>query len=217
MANQGYFNFTPGLGTLGVLLLGEDRTTRWNGSALVPISSIASGSWTTGIVSATEQVTSNSLATGIYAYNVPGGISAQELVSLLYSTTTPAYNAQPIGQQLLPWTGATVATLDAIQAEAANEYVAIFRINRAGLCTVVLTENSIPLTSGVTNPALSVLDLSQGSTIINAATLSPVSGWPSVYKYQASPATSGDALVAGITATYAGGSQTFVSLPVTAP
>ena len=116
MANNGYFVFTPGLGTLGVLLLGEDRSTRWNGNALVSISSIASSAWDTGILTATEQVTSDSQPTGIYVYNVPSGIAAQELLALFFSTTAPAVSAAPIGSQLLPWNGTALATLDDVAA-----------------------------------------------------------------------------------------------------
>jgi hypothetical protein len=112
MANNGYFVFTPGYGSLGVILLGEDRSTRWNSTALVSISSIASSAWDTGVIAAIEQLTEDDQPTGIYVYNVPSGIAAQELLGLFYSTTTPAFNATPIGSQLLPWTGSLVATLD---------------------------------------------------------------------------------------------------------
>jgi hypothetical protein len=114
--NNGYCIFTPGLGTIGVILLGEDRSTRWNGTALVAISSIASSAWDSGVLTATEQLTSDDQPTGIYTYNVPSGIAAQELLALFYATTTPAAGAAPVGSQLLPWNGSAVATLDDVAA-----------------------------------------------------------------------------------------------------
>ena len=75
--NNGYIVFTKGLGTLGVILIGEDRTTRWNGSAIVSISSVESAAWDAGVLTATEQISVDSQPSGIYVFSVPEEIAAQ--------------------------------------------------------------------------------------------------------------------------------------------
>ncbi|HTU27304.1 MAG TPA: hypothetical protein VMF30_17985 [Pirellulales bacterium] len=129
--SNGYLTFTPGLGTIGVILLGEDRSRRWNGTALVDIAGITSADWSSGVLAASELLTSDSVPTGIYTFDLPDGLAPGELLALFYASPTPAVGAAPIGSQLLPWTGSAVATLNDLDAAWTTPLVEAYAVNGA--------------------------------------------------------------------------------------
>jgi hypothetical protein len=93
--------------TILALILGPDRTTRWNGSAMVAISSVSSANWTTGMVTLTEQATSNSVKTATYVGDFPTGITtAGDYAVEYYLSTAATPGSQLIGIQDIYWDGA---------------------------------------------------------------------------------------------------------------
>ena len=94
--------------TILALILGSDRTTRWNGSAMVAISSVSDANWTTGMATLIEQTTSGSTKTATYVGNFPAGITtAGEYEVEYYLSTAATPGSQAIGVQDVWWSGAT--------------------------------------------------------------------------------------------------------------
>jgi hypothetical protein len=108
--------------TVKALLWGHDRTTRWNGAAMVAASTISDASWATGMVSMTEQLTANSTRTGTYAGAFPAEITTPgEYYIEFYAGSAPTPGQAAIGFQTIEWNGSaqqylrTAAVLDAAQ------------------------------------------------------------------------------------------------------
>lgn len=71
MANELRYHGTPGATVKACIKTGA---TRWNNSAFVAPSTIADNAWTTGMVSMTELLTSNSTPTGEFVGAIPAGV-----------------------------------------------------------------------------------------------------------------------------------------------
>jgi hypothetical protein len=94
--------------TILALILGSDRTTRWNNTAMVAISSVAAANWTTGMVTLTEQATSDTTKTATYVGDFPVGITNPgEYAVEYYLSTAATPGSQAIGVQDVWWSGAT--------------------------------------------------------------------------------------------------------------
>jgi len=110
---SGEFNLhtTSGL-TIKALVLGQDRTTRWNGSALVAWNTIADADWATGLVALTEEQTSDATGTGTYVGDFPTGITVAGAYPIeFYSGASPTPGQRAIGIQAVWWGGAAVTPL----------------------------------------------------------------------------------------------------------
>ena len=98
MANELGFSYLTGQ-TIKALVWGKNRTTRWNGTAMVAPSTIADVDWATGMVSMTEQATSNSTGTGQYVGSLPStGIVGEHQVDYLLGAA-PTPGQERIGYQ----------------------------------------------------------------------------------------------------------------------
>ncbi len=107
--------------TILALILGQNRTTRWNGTALVAISSVSDANWTTGMITLTEQQTSNNTRTAIYVGDFPLGIATPgEYVVEYYLSTAATPGSPSIGVQDIWWKGTALATIPAIQTKTDN-------------------------------------------------------------------------------------------------
>lgn len=116
MANELSFSYLTGQ-TIKALVWGKNRTTRWNGSAMVAPSTIADADWATGMVTMTEQATSDSTATGQYVGSLPfTGITGEHQVDyLLGASPTP-------GQERIGYQAADTQDIGGLGAEInANE------------------------------------------------------------------------------------------------
>lgn len=91
MAGELSIHIAAGSGTLYALIFDENRTKIWDGSAFTAISSIADANYADGAVELTEQVTSDSTATGVYVGDFPAGITTQGtyLVEAYVSSPSP--------------------------------------------------------------------------------------------------------------------------------
>jgi hypothetical protein len=92
--------------TVLALILGSNRTTRWNGTAMIAISSVTAANWTTGMVTLTEQATSDSTHTATYVGDFPAGITSPGDYAVEYylsTATTPG--SQAVGMQNVWWNG----------------------------------------------------------------------------------------------------------------
>jgi hypothetical protein len=93
--------------TILALILGSDRTTRWNGAAMVNIASVSAANWTTGMVTLAEQQTSDSAASATYVGNFPAGITNPgEYAVEYYLSTAATPGSQAVGVQDVCWSGA---------------------------------------------------------------------------------------------------------------
>jgi len=106
MAGELVIKLPTGL-TLKALVLNENRTQRWDGSAFVAISSVADADWETGMVDMVEQVTDDSTATGIYVGDFPIGVETDgEFMALFFEDAAPILpGATARGQQTVWWDG----------------------------------------------------------------------------------------------------------------
>ena len=124
MSGELNLHTTSGL-TVTALILGQNRATRWNGSALVAWDAIADADWATGMVTMTEEVTSDASGTGTYVGDFPAGITdAGEYPVEMYSGAAPTPGQRAIGIQTVPWDGTAAAmasTHDAAAVKAAIE------------------------------------------------------------------------------------------------
>ena len=101
-------------GSPGAIVWGQNRTQRWNGSAMVATSTIMSSAWSNGVVSLSEQMTGDTptpLGTARYVGSFPSGITTPGEYEIEYfSTATPAYNATPVGTSTVPWSGSAMVS-----------------------------------------------------------------------------------------------------------
>jgi len=109
--------------TLKALVLGPDRSKRWNGSAMAAISSVADADWETGMVDLIEQVTSDATATKIYVGDFPTGITTPgDYTAIIFQDASPILpGAAAEGQQSpIPWGGSAEVSVadDIYTAEA---------------------------------------------------------------------------------------------------
>jgi len=105
MAGELQLKLSTGL-TLKALIWGNDRTKRWNGSALVDSSTIADAAWATGMVGMTEETTSDATGTGTYTGTFPTGITAAgEYAIEYYSGASPTPGQAACGLQAVRWGG----------------------------------------------------------------------------------------------------------------
>ena len=92
--------------TILALILGQDRTTRWNGSAMAALSTVPDANWTTGMVTLAEQKSSNNTNTATYVGHFPVGVAAAgEYVIEFYLNTAATPGSQMIGCQTIWWDG----------------------------------------------------------------------------------------------------------------
>jgi len=91
---------TSGL-TVKALLLNTNRTQRWNGSSMVAISSVADSAWATGMISCTEQTTSDGTGTKTYVGTFPSSLSAGEYIVQFYSGASPVPGDNSVGTQTI--------------------------------------------------------------------------------------------------------------------
>jgi len=104
--------------TIKAIVWGEDRTTRWNGSAMVAASAISDANWATGMITCTEQQTSDASGTGTYVGDFPAGITtAGEYAIEYYTGASPTPGQNTMGVQTVHWSGAAVVNTD-IDAKA---------------------------------------------------------------------------------------------------
>jgi len=99
--------------TILALILGQDRTTRWNGSAMVSCDSITNDNWPVGMVQLNETHTNNFPAThtGTYVGNFPAGITTAGEYAVEYYLSTAATPGSPaIGMQDIWWNGSNLVS-----------------------------------------------------------------------------------------------------------
>jgi len=111
MAGELAVKLTTGL-TLKALILGPVFSNRWDGSALVAISSVADADWATGMVAMTEQQTSDATGTTLYVGDFPAGITTPgEYLVVFYSGASPTPGQAGIGQQTVRWSGSAIVSV----------------------------------------------------------------------------------------------------------
>ena len=86
--------------TITAIVWGKDRSTRWNGSAMVAPSTIADAAWHTGAISLTELDTSDSTGTGQYVGDLPATGEDGEHQIDFYATASPTPGMSRIGYQV---------------------------------------------------------------------------------------------------------------------
>jgi hypothetical protein len=92
--------------TILALILGQNRTTRWNGTAMAAIGTVADANWTAGMIALTEQTTQNNTKTATYSGDFPAGITMPgEYVVEFYLSTAAVPGSQAIGVQTVWWCG----------------------------------------------------------------------------------------------------------------
>jgi hypothetical protein len=94
--------------TIWALILGSDRTTRWNGTAMVATNSMSIANWTTGMVELIENRTGNfpPVLTGTYVGDFPSGITTSgEYAVEYYLSTAATPGCQAVGVQEVWWDG----------------------------------------------------------------------------------------------------------------
>ena len=157
---------TTGL-TLKALILGGDRSKRWDGSAFVAISSVADADWVTGMVSVAEEQTSDATATAIYTADFPTAITASaEYMILFYSGASPTPGQAALGQQAMWWDGfAQVAPSDNIYT-AEGKYTRD-QGNTQDRYTVQWLKNGIIVADTAISDAKITVDKDDGTRIIN--------------------------------------------------
>ncbi len=107
--------------TIKALVLGQDRSTRWNGSALVAWDAITDANWAVGLVVMTEELTSDGTGTGTYVGDFPTGINAEgEYPIEFFSGAAPVPGQQAVGIQTVNWNGTAAVSL---VVSAATRYV----------------------------------------------------------------------------------------------
>jgi hypothetical protein len=104
--------------TIVALIKGPDRSTRWNGSALAAISTIADASWATGLVPLTELLTADATPTGTYLGDFPSTLAAGEYAVEYYSGASPAPGDEAIALQTIDWDGVAERTLGSVRLAA---------------------------------------------------------------------------------------------------
>lgn len=107
--------------TILALILGQNRTTRWNGTAMAAINSVSDANWTTGMIALVEQVTQNGTRTATYVSNFPAGIGTPgEYFVEYYRSTAATPGSQALGVQDVFWNGTALATIPGIQGKTEN-------------------------------------------------------------------------------------------------
>lgn len=92
--------------TLKAMVLDPDGGKRWDGSSMSNIDSITDANWGNGLVSMTEEQTSNATVTSLYVADFPSGITtAGEYFVIYFSGASPSPGDRSVGQQTLHWTG----------------------------------------------------------------------------------------------------------------
>jgi hypothetical protein len=102
MAGEINLKHTATGATIKALILDANRTQRWNGSAMVAISSVADADWATGLVACTEQQTSDATDTAVYVGNWPAITTAGDYTILFFSGASPAPGDRAVGVQDYP-------------------------------------------------------------------------------------------------------------------
>jgi hypothetical protein len=97
--------------TILALILGQDRTWRWNGVAMTPIGYISDAFWTDGMITLVEQTTTDNTPTKNYVGNFPAAITERgEYVVEYYLSTDAAPGSRAIGAQDVWWDGTRMIT-----------------------------------------------------------------------------------------------------------
>jgi len=158
---------TTGL-TLKALILAPNRTMRWDGALLSPISGILDVVWNTGIIAMTEEQTLSGTPTGIYTGTFPAGITmAGEYTILYYSGAAPTPGQVSLGQQLVWWDGtADVSPSDNIYTVEAK--YTRDQSNTQDRYTAQWLRNGIVVADTAISSATITVDKDDGTRIINA-------------------------------------------------
>lgn len=181
-----------------VIVWGEDRTTRWNGSAMVSPSTISDVAWGTGMVTCAEEITSDATGTGTYVGDFPVGITdGGEYAIEFYLGVAPTPGQLMIGVQTVQWDGSSVVSLSEVNVDVyhADVQVLLDADNNQDEYTVHWFKTDDPVLSGITNATLQVTKRSDGSDLIAVSSMTLVAA-AGVYKYNAT-AVAGERLTAG--------------------
>jgi hypothetical protein len=147
--------------TILALILGPNRTNRWNGTAMVAINSVSAADWTTGMVELTENRTNNfpAVYTGTYAGDFPAGIAAAgEYAVEYYLSTAATPGSQAVGLQAVWWDGTK-----AIRPSGAGEKMDLVNFPNSAAITAI--QNGLATSSGVSGVLSAVLNV-QNNTFI---------------------------------------------------
>ncbi len=140
--------------------------TVWSSSALAAVSSLTDAQWTAGLIAVTEEQTSDGTGTGLYLADWPGALTQNARYTVLFfESAAPAPGSLVYGVQDDP-TG--VLDADIYFAESEFTLAASNTIDRH---TIRWNKNGTWLTSGVTVPTLQLIDLSDGSELMAAASM----------------------------------------------
>jgi hypothetical protein len=210
MGNELNLHTTSGL-AVKAIVWGEDRATRWNGSAMVATSTISDAAWATGMVTCTEQDTSDTTGTGIYVGTFPTGItSAGEYAVEFFIGASPTPGQLIIGTQTVNWSGTGIVS----QADLyhADVMLTVDTNNSQDEYTVKWYRNGEAVTSGITSPTIQVVKRADGSDLIAETAMAQVAS-TGTYKYDESTdgnrMTLGEAAIAVVKATINGSERTF--------
>jgi hypothetical protein len=149
--------------TIWALILGSDRTTRWNGTAMVATNSMSITNWTTGMVELIENRTGNfpPVLTGTYVGDFPSGITASgEYAVEYYLSTAATPGSQAVGMQEVWWDGTK-----AIRPSGAGEKMDL--VDAPNSTAVTALQNGLATESNVSS-VLSAVQNVQNNTFIAA-------------------------------------------------
>ncbi len=112
--------------TIKALIIGRDRATRWNGSALVAWDAISDVNWAVGLIAITEEVTSDATGTGTYIGDFPAGITTAGTYPIeFFSGASPIPGQQAIGIQTVYWDGTAATGGNAINISVEGQNITV--------------------------------------------------------------------------------------------
>ena len=204
MANELNLHTISGL-TVKAIVLGEDRATRWNGSAMVDSSTISDAAWATGMVACAEKATSDATGTGTYVGTFPAGITTPgEYAIEFYSGASPTPGQQAIGVQARNWSGTSIVS----QADlyGADVVLTVDTNNSRDEWTVQWFRNGANVTSGITSPTIQVVERADPADDLIAEVAMEQVASTGTYRYDESTnrVTLGEAVIAVVKATIGG-------------
>jgi len=210
MAGELNLHTTSGL-TIKAIVWGENRTTRWNGTAMVATSTIADAAWATGMIACAEQLTSDTTGTGTYAGTFPAGITAAgEYAVEFYSGASPSPGDQAIGVQTVYWGGTVIASVAKMDVYHADIRLTKDRATGKDKYTIRWFKNGQRLTSGIGTPRITVQSSLDGSDLVTTSAMTQI-GTTGGYEYvdEVNQTTAGVPVEAIVTATINSASRSF--------
>jgi hypothetical protein len=175
---------------------------------MVATSTISDAAWATGMVTCTEQDTSDTTGSGTYVGGFPGITVGGEHAVEFFSGASPTPGQQIIGVQTVNWSGSEVVSIADLYH--ADVVLTVDTNNSRDEYTVKWYRNGVAVTSGITSPTIQVVKRADGSDLIAETAMSQVAS-TGTYKYDESTnrMVLGEAAIAVVGSTIGGVARTF--------